>query len=139
MRKLALVMTAIVLVPVFSGAALSSERPDHFKGKPSETLAAALLNFRDHNKELGDILDKNDLSPRRMVEIHELTYTLENALNKIRSELDGLAAMLEEVHLASEQTDTHTVQSTGSAYLKMADEIIRAPRAPSQASNGEGQ
>lgn len=139
MKKLSSLIAVTLLVLGFSGLALSSERPDHFEGKPSETLAAALDNFADHNEELEAILSNDELSSQEMVQIHELTYTLENALNKIRSELDGLAEALEEVHVASERADTHTVQTRGSTYLKMADEIIRDPRAQSSASNGDGQ
>jgi hypothetical protein len=41
-----------------------------------------------------------------MVKIHELTYTLENALGKLSEDLAKAAVDLEEVHLASEKLDT---------------------------------
>lgn len=73
------------------------------------------------------MLAKDSLEPTDMVKVHELTYTLENALEKLREELDGLADVLEEVHVASEQMDANTVKSQGQKYLGTAQEIIRQP------------
>ncbi|WP_297186516.1 DUF6746 family protein [uncultured Porticoccus sp.] len=120
------------------GSALASERPDHFRGKPAETLEAALTNFTEYNKELAAILKKEEITSRDMAQIHELTYTLENALNKIRSDLDGLAETLEKVHVASERAATDIARIKGSAYLNLADKIIRDPSVPSQEIKGNG-
>jgi hypothetical protein len=79
----------------------------------------------EYNKKLSAILAKRDLAPEDMVKIHELTYTLENALDKIRAETAALAQTLEEVHVASERQDAKTVKARGQSYLRTAREIVR--------------
>lgn len=124
MKKL-LSTGALALCLGFAAYTIADERPDHFKGKPAETLSAAVTNFSDYNKQLAAVLAKDSLEPTDMVRVHELTYTLENALEKLREELDDLADVLEEVHVASERMDANTVKSQGQKYLGTAQEIIR--------------
>lgn len=102
-----------------------ADRADHFKGKPSETLEQALLNFNQTNTQLETLLKKPKLQGEDMAIIHELTYTLENALAKIQDELGSVAQSLEEVHLASEKADTSTVRTQGKKYLSVSRKIIR--------------
>lgn len=60
-----------------------------------------------------------------MHHIHELTYTLEEALKKIHTDLAEVAEVLEEVHLASEQADAETVKNSGQAYLKVTRTVVQ--------------
>lgn len=117
--------TALALCVGFAAPAMADQRPDHFKGKPAETLSAAVVNFSDYNKQLAAVLAKDSLEPADMVKVHELTYTLENALEKISAELTALADTLEEVHVASEKMDASAVKAQGQKYLGTAREIIR--------------
>lgn len=89
----------------------------------ADTLEEAVANFSEYNHKLEAILD-GDLTEEAMVEIHELTYTLENALAKINAELTHLADTLEELHLASEEYDTETAMNKGREYLSVAREVI---------------
>lgn len=111
----------LLIVPALLQA---NERPDHYKGKPSDTLEQAVANFSESNRKLQALL-KAELTPTAMVEIHELTYTLEVALEKIHSETAKLKDTLEEVHLASERMDTATAKSRAEAYLKAAQAIVK--------------
>ncbi len=121
-------LVAAVLVALsLSMSAHAEQRPDHFQGKPAETLNAALANFSEYNEQLSALLAKRHLETADMAKVHELTYTLENALHKIRSEFDGLAETLEEVHVASERLDAGTVKARGRRYLEMASQIVRQP------------
>jgi uncharacterized protein (DUF342 family) len=108
-----------------SWAADEGQRQSHFKGKPSATLEQAVTNFKAHNAKLAKLLAKDKLSPNDALEVHELTYTLENALEKIRGELSELADVLEEVHVASEKVDTATIKSRGKVYLDTAGKVIK--------------
>lgn len=117
--------TALALCVGFAAPAMADQRPGHFKGKPAETLSAAVVNFSDYNKQLATVLAKDKLEPADMVKVHELSYTLENALEKLREELAGLADTLEEVHLASEKMDASTVKVQGQKYLDTAHKIIQ--------------
>lgn len=124
MKKLLTLLMLVVFLG-YSAFAAAEEKSDHFKGKPSETLEAALSNFTEYNDKLSAILKQDKLSPVDMQHIHELTYTLENALEKINASMLELAVLLEAVHVGSESGDTAATQAEGARYLDMARQIIR--------------
>ena len=110
---------------LFASAVLhADERPDHYKGKPSETLEQAVANFSEYNRKLQTLLAA-ELTPLAMVEIHELTYSIEVALEKIHSETAKLKDTLEEVHVTSEHMDTATAKARGDVYIKAAQTLIK--------------
>lgn len=116
MKTFKLIFIALVLLSL--SALSQAEKVDHFEGVPSPTLEAALANLTEFNVELEVLLKKDSLSPEDHHKIHELTYTLENAIQKLGSEQQRLAEILEEVHLASETADSKTVKGSGHAYLE---------------------
>ncbi|MBF8222148.1 DUF6746 family protein [Halomonas sp. 328] len=107
------------------GEALA-ERVDHFQGEAAETLQAAVEHFTEYNQRLEALLAQETLSDEELVQVHELTYTLENALETISAEVAELAEELEEVHLASERLDAEGVKSHGRVYLDKAKVLIDA-------------
>lgn len=109
---------------VFGFNAQAADSVDHFKSVESETLEQAVVNFSDYNEKLSTLLSR-DLDNEAMVQVHELTYTLENALAKINEEATQLADTLEELHLASEKFDADAVKNHGDHYLTVATEIIQ--------------
>jgi hypothetical protein len=122
-----LILTATVLLASFASPAWASgggTRTAHFEAKPAETLAQAVANFAEYNDKLRAILD-GKVTDSDMADVHQLTYTLENALKKINEEMAGLAVTLEEVHLASEKLDRDAVLKHGRAYLSVADEVVK--------------
>ncbi|QKK02835.1 MAG: hypothetical protein HND55_09360 [Pseudomonadota bacterium] len=120
-----LYLTAAALTFALTATALAGdERVEHFEGEPAETLEQAISNFSEYNAKLAQIMEQDELSLEDFGQIHELTYTLENALGKISEELEELAETLERLHLASEHIDHETVRQSGSAYLATAREII---------------
>lgn len=98
------------------------QRIDHFKGKEAATLAAAMQNFKQGNQRLAALLD-GGINPKNAAEIHQLTYTLEVALAKIKAEVNDLANVLEEVHLASETYDKPRLLKNAETYLKTAKDL----------------
>lgn len=123
MKPLSTLVLVLFLAIGFSAKA-DEQRPEHFEGEPAETLEQALANFSEYNDKLAAILAKDELSPKDLYEVHQLTYTLENALDKIRNEYEDLAETLEEVHVASEHNDTGTVKSSGKAYLDAGRQLV---------------
>lgn len=117
-------LTAALLLGLALGGVAKADRADHFEGLPAETLEAAVQNLSEYNERLQAILDRDDLSSTDLAEVHEITYTLENALQKVALEFDDLADTLEAVHLASESADARTVQEQGRAYLETARKVI---------------
>lgn len=108
-----------------SSSVFADDRPDHYQGKPADTLEQAVANFSEYNKKLAQILAKKELVAADMHQVHELTYTLENALEKIRDELDDLEDVLEEVHQASESADIAKVKQYGQIYLDTSRKVIK--------------
>ena len=103
----------------------NQDRLDHFEGTPSENLTQALENIQEGNHRLLQLLSAETLSSEQMGEIHMLTYTLENALQRIDQEVDAMAISLEEVHLGSEALDQERVSSNGADYLEAAAPLTR--------------
>ena len=106
-------------------ALADSERPEHYKGLPSETLEEAVKNFSEYNTKLETVLAAEDLDLAKLDEIHQLTYTLENALGKIKADLDTLSETLEAVHKASEHGDAETARREGAKYLSTSRTLVK--------------
>ncbi len=120
-RPLLVAVSLAFAAPTFSAEA-EAERADHFQGKPARTLDEAYENLSSYNKKLTTLL-KGELTLQAMSEIHQITYTLENALHKIDSEVEDLAETLEELHLASERGNASVTLKEGKAYLGLAEQI----------------
>jgi len=103
----------------------AEERPDHFEGQRADTLSDAVSNLSTNNDHLAALLAKDELSDDDMGIIHQLTYTLENALAKIAEEVDSMAALVEEVHLGSENMERDRVRENGKAYLETIRPLVR--------------
>jgi hypothetical protein len=105
-------------------ASAQTDRVEHFKGLPADTLEQAVTNFSAYNGKLQTVLDKGNLNGQDLATIHESTYTIENALAKINAGLSTLAETLEEVHIASETADIDRVKTKGQEYLSIARELV---------------
>lgn len=110
---------------VFAGASLADEdRVSHFKGLSAPDLATAVANFSEYNQRLEAML-ASELTDEDIAQVHEITYTLENALEKIDDELDALAEVLEEVHLASETYDRERLTTNAKVYLETSRTLVK--------------
>ena len=114
---------ALALMLTAAGLAQASD-VEHHEGKPSNTVAEAWQNLEAGNAELRELID-GELTPIDMAEVHEISYTLENALARLAEAQETIAFHLEEVHLASERNDTDTVRSDGASYLEAVDALMR--------------
>ena len=110
---------------LLTASTLADDRPAHAKGEASHTLPEALVNLAEYNNRLELLLNKKELSPQDMHDIHMLTYTLENALETIDDSVEKLEDTLEKVHLASERSDVKTVTTQGRVYLNDARELVK--------------
>lgn len=114
----ALLGAAMFLTPPALG-----EDTDHFEGLPSETLEEAVASLRSHTALLEARL-AGPVDQDAMMDIHELSYTLENAVERLSAEIERLADALEEVHLASEQWDDDTVREQGAVFVEGVRTIL---------------
>lgn len=118
---IAALLAALALSPIVQ----ADERPDHYQGEPSATLEQALENLAEYNARLAAIVEKGELADADHGEIHELTYTLENALHRISEEVEGMAVKLESIHVASEERDSATIRDQAPDYLSAAGKLTR--------------
>ena len=112
---------AFIALMIHASAAFgdSDDRVEHFKGKPSNSLAQAFQNLEEGNQALAELL-KAPITAETSYDIHQLTYTLENALERIEDEMDRLEDTLETVHLASEANRADRLERYGQQYLDLA-------------------
>ena len=115
------ISTSLLALSAFASGAGNYQ---HHEGKPAETLEQAVTNFSEYNHKLEAILN-GAVSDNDMHDVHELTYTLENALEKINEELAELAETLEELHQASERMDREAVLEHGRKYLSVSREVVK--------------
>lgn len=123
MKAKTLLLTALCS-GLMATTAVADDRPEHFKGEPAPDLKTAVANFSSYNQQLADLLAQDELGPQDLAKVHELSYTLENALEKINEETDSMAVTLEEVHLGSETNDPERVRENGATYLEAAQTLV---------------
>lgn len=118
-------LTLSICLLTASGLALSDERVEHYSGEKAETLTEAIANLRDYRQELAAIVEGDDFGSERLHTVHEITYSLENALQTVNSELQKLAETLESVHLASERGETETVARDGAMFIEKTGVLLQ--------------
>lgn len=117
MKKLLLVTALSAFFLGSTPVLADSDKPHHFKGLEAPDLTTALANLSEYNNNLNKLVHKDKLEAEDLVEVHKLTYTLENALERIDIEVKDIADTLEKVHIASETMQPDTVQTEGQKYL----------------------
>lgn len=119
-----LAVTAFLWGVSVADAEATDQRIEHYEAQSSESLQQALDNLRHYNGELQRILQGGELSDDDMVAVHELTYTLEVALERLRNDLGDAAVTLEDVHVASETLDRGKVRDQGQRYLEVLKQVL---------------
>lgn len=112
-----------VLMPLMLSLPLVSQAddsPGHYSGKPAQTLEQARVLLLQHNQELSALLKAESLSPVDLNTIHQLTYTLENALEKIANDVALAQTTLEALHKASETNAPQKVKALAKTYLEQS-------------------
>ena len=110
-------LTIALSTLLLSTPAHTDDKYSHFPSLEAPNTSVALCNLVKFNKKLQAIANKPKLSTEDMVKVHELTYTLENAVMRLQKDLDVIATDLEKVHKASEVLDSKTVKGSGNLYL----------------------
>ena len=122
--KTTLQIAAAAAALLFAALAFADDDYEHYKGEPSKTLEQAVANLSEYNNRLEKVL-AGELTPQAMNEVHQLTYTLENALGKMDDELEDIAERLELVNKASERADPDTVKKEGAVYLEKSRPSVK--------------
>lgn len=116
----------LLVLVALAGQADAPPRPDHYQGLPAPSLETALANLTEYGDRLAAVLAAENLTPEDLQTVHQLTYTLENALQRIAEDVEVIAEHLEAVHIASERADTATVGEQGQAYLEAVRPLTHA-------------
>lgn len=95
----------------------------HYKAEPAPNLKAAVENLREYNRKLEQHLDQ-EMTTENLEKIHQLSYTLENALKRMDKDLGNIASVLEGMHLASEARNQEKVQANAETYLENMNMIL---------------
>lgn len=97
---------------------------DHYQAKESKTLVEAVANFKEYNAKMAELIVDGKIPAQNMPKVHELTYTLEVALEKIASDMTELKDTLERVHKASEMMKSDEAVKEAQAYLEVANTVV---------------
>lgn len=115
----------ILLSPLsLCSVSIADEAYQHFPSIESNNLNTALCNLKNYNQKIQPLLTASNPTAEQMVQVHELTYTLENALAQLEKDLEEMAEDLEEVHLASERLDNQTIITKGKEYLEATNTLL---------------
>lgn len=121
--RIFVILTAICL-SVGAGSVLAEERPEHYEGKLAASLEEALENLGEANNAIAGLLEDGNAEPAELAELHQITYTAEKALEKVAEELVRLQALLETLHLSSEEFDEPAVLEAGPSYLESSKTLL---------------
>lgn len=119
-------IVSLALAALLAAPALADDdRIEHYKGEPSRSLEEALHNLAEYNARLKAVLEGGEPSGDDFHNIHQLTYTLENALERLDDELDAMEDDLEIIHVASERGEVGKILGAAPAYFERADKLQR--------------
>ncbi|MFN4262429.1 MAG: DUF6746 family protein [Thioalkalivibrionaceae bacterium] len=109
------VALGVVLAAGLAMLPASAESIKHFEAATPNTASEAWDVLKTVNPELRATLSADPVDTDKA---HELSYSLENALEVLAGELADVAAQLEEMHLASETADGDKTRAEGLAYIE---------------------
>lgn len=109
---------AILALSFLAAATVSASEVRHYKGEDVNTVEEALSVLKKYNGELETLLKADELKPQDMAKIHQMTYSMENALKILEGSLNITQRNLEELHLSSETMETDKAKIYGQLYLE---------------------
>ena len=112
-----LLKTSIFALSILTASAVSASEVRHYKGKDVNTVEEAIAVLQEYNPKLQALLESEELKPQDMGKIHEMTYSMENALKILEGSLKITQRNLEELHLSSERMETEKAKIYGKLYL----------------------
>lgn len=120
----AALLLAFAALPLATAPSAMAERFRHYEARQSNTLKEAVENFAAYNAKIAAVMAKDELTDTDLERIHELTYTLEDALARINRVMQALPQTLETLHIASENHQPAAVRGAGAVYLDIATTVI---------------
>ena len=100
---------------------------NHFKGEQVNDLSSALCNLKKYDVQLAQ-LTKQKMTLEQAAQVHELTYTLEVAIQKVQAEVNMAVEELENAHKGSEVADFDKVKRASATYLAVTQMLAKAAK-----------
>lgn len=113
-----LLLSAALTLPTLCYA--DNESVDHFQGEEPQSLAHAKMMVQQSHQQIEALLRNEKLTTEEIHELHELTYSLENAVAFIQEDIKNAADALETLHKASETYDPKKTRDSAKVYLQAA-------------------
>ena len=116
---ISLIMTSLLSISV------SAERYRHYEFEKPETIEEALTSIEGGMKDVAQLLEKKDAGTKELAKVHELTYLLEVAVERLREEessVKNLADAVEELHHASEKGELNKAKQYQQQIARLFNE-----------------
>lgn len=118
MKKFALlsaaILASIAIIPHITYAK-EENKVEHYEAKEFSTVEEALAALISTSSTMASITAQEDLDGTGIEQIHQISYTTENAVAKLNAG-KSLADALEGVHLASEEHDVADLKNKFIVY-----------------------
>ena len=135
----------LAVIALFGGIYLfefpEETRVDHYEAQNLQTTEQAVQTLQDNNAKISKILEAKELGALELETIHEISYTLEAAIDKLISEkaaatdqLEAIDEAIQAVHYASENHEEAKVREWF-AKLEPAAGNLNAQPAPKNPAN----
>ncbi|AOE50859.1 DUF6746 family protein [Kangiella sediminilitoris] len=112
-----LIKFVITLAVLFAASQVNAAEVRHYKGEDVNTVEEAIKVLQTYNSQLEALLKAEELKPQDMAKIHQMTYSMENALKILEGHLNITQRNLEELHLSSERMEMDKAKVYGQLYL----------------------
>ena len=121
MKKIVPVIAAVAVIGGLATYSIvqsnGNSRIEHYAGEQIETAEQAFNALETNNGKIAKILKSDSLTDSQLEEIHEISYTLESAIDKLISEkagnkktLKSVDEAIQAVHYASENHEEESVR-----------------------------
>ncbi|MFQ3789983.1 DUF6746 family protein [Halomonas sp. A29] len=122
MKRIAI---ALLLTSLTLGAAHAAEELEDAGGQPAQDLSQAVDYLEIENDRLDALLQKRELTDDDLAIIEQLSETLANALNTVRSEVDTMSERVQEVRSGAADKDHDRVRENGQDYLERIKTLMQ--------------
>ena len=121
-----ILISFLVLTP-FTVQASEDQKTDHYEGKEFGTAEDARAALIDTTQKMAAVINTDKLDISKMEEVHQISYTTEDALAVVakhndKHDFSALAEKLEAVHQASEH---HKADILAREFVVYQAELIK--------------
>lgn len=136
MKFLATLFFVLTILGVTPVSAADEERVEHYAGAEIQSSDEAVKILNAENAKIAEILKAEKLTDAQLEKIHEISYSLENAIDKLiaekagaQAQLDAIDEAVQAVHYASENHEEAKVREWFAKLEPAAGNLNAEPEA----------